>query len=103
MSYKYQEMFHRFCVESCASISTVLLPQLKTHCQMYKIRINFKEDSASFSFGESIHQNCGTLISINPLNNVYFMKIPLSMVKIDIPFLFGLDIIRKHHLILDYN
>lgn len=72
------------------------IPKLTAYCKKFEVERDLQKEDASFAFGEPIHKSCGILIERLPLLNNSFLEIPLSVVKIDVPLLVGLDIMRRH-------
>lgn len=95
--------FSGLCVDSGAAVSTVGIPQILLYCERYKVALSLEKERAAFAFGESVHNTCRIITAKLPLPNNSFVQIPVSVVNIDVPIFVGLDILRKHKMILDYD
>lgn len=88
--------FSGYCLDTGTTRSLIGFPQFNAHCQQYNLFIRPRPSTHSFRFGTGFHQSQATLNAPIPLPNQSYIYLKPSIVRIDVPYLIGLDFLLEH-------
>ena len=95
---------HRFdgaCLDIGAQRTCIGFKQALAYCQGYGVKLTLQKSPFTFTFGDGVYPSLGTMKIRIPTPDLSFLDLDVDVVKPDVPFLLGLDILDKHHLVAD--
>ena len=98
----WPDEFLGYCIDSGATASVVGQKQFKAYEAMLGHKIPKKRGKKTFRFGSGKHKTYARFEARIPTPAGCYLTVPMSVVLIDIPFLFGLDVLKKYNLQLDF-
>ena len=98
----WPDEFLGYCVDSGATASVVGQKQLQAYEAMLGHKIPKKRGKKTFRFGSGKHKTYARFEAIIPTPAGCYLTVTMSVVLIDIPFLFGLEVLKKYNLQLDF-
>ena len=100
---KATDTFLGACIDSTAQKIEVGKRQAQAYCDFSNVTFELQTDSPTrtFSFATHEHSSMGTILIRVPITESHFIELPVDVVNVQIPFLLGLDTMKRFKLVLD--
>jgi Aspartyl protease len=98
--YRHQTSFHGACIDTGAQMTVIRIIQAIASCHMIGIPFNPRRSAHSFCFGSGDQRSLGTIPIRIPTVNGAFPPVQVDVVNTNIPFLLGLDFLKRNLSIL---
>jgi hypothetical protein len=99
--YRPRTIFHGACIDTGTQKTVIGIHQAIAYCHMIGIPFNPRRSPLSFRFGSDFQRSLGTIPIRIPTANGAFLSVQVDVVNIDIPFLLGLEFLKKESLYAD--
>lgn len=98
----YGGNFMGACLDTGAQRSVCGLAQAKAYSRLQPNSLSLKPQHMSFKFGHHIAQSIGIVNIRLPQDEFSHMNLQVHVVKMDIPLIIGLDILKSQSLLVNY-
>lgn len=84
------------CLDTGAQTTVIGLNQAKAYCRYMRVKLKTKENSNKYKFGEDQQNSLGSMRIRIPIPDHKMITERVDIVKADVPFLIGLDLLDKY-------
>lgn len=98
-----EDTFHGACFDSGAEVSVIGMEQARAYHKMTGSCMRLTPSTLNFKFGDFLCKSEGVTNVRVPMPQGGFISFAAHVVCADIPMLVGLDLLRKHQLVLDFE
>lgn len=97
------QVFEGACVDFGAQKVCIGVKQAQKYCTMMGEPWKVNGSNLVFKFGDKSHEELGTMQIKIPLSSYKFVEQNVHVINADVPFLLGLDVMKKLKMIVDFD
>lgn len=91
--------FHGVCLDTEAQKTVIGESQAGAYCRFVGVKIKPRPSRSFFRFGSGLGKSLGTIQLRIPTPDISFMLLTVDVVRADVPFLVGLDVLDTFKLV----